>query len=764
MNTFSRACLLFAAVSLCASAWSDTNDRQELFERYLDFASLVQDASVEPNWLADGTSFWYAQGGPVNRVVWKVDAVAGVREALFDVPRLRSAIADALGYQPSYTGVPFERFQLSPDGTTASFALDGRSFSLDMATYEISALSLSPPTQATAVTPGTYGRQGYFGAPTPVPDVMSPDGRWLAKLVDRNIALVSTTDGSVRQLTSDGTEDDAWDLESMRMLLTAGIRVEFVPFTPWSPDSLKLWATRMERTDMPRIPEAHYLETIVGVDMRPFAIAGGKIDHARPQIVNVLSGEVLGVDTPTKDFYFNQLAWLPDSSEVLFARYTRDFKTVDILAASATDGSVRGLFSESTDTFVKIQHDILSSGISGFTLLPEGQRFIWESTRDGWNHLYLYDLEGRLQRQLTRGDFPVLDVTKVDHENGWVYFAAHGESPRVYDTHLYRVSLSGGEMQRLTHGEGQHQVQFSPGLEYFLDTISAPNQPPRTELRGVDGELILTLGEADISQLETLGWTPSQEFTVKAADGETDLWGVMHFPFDFDPEKKYPVLEYLYAGPQIVTADRSFALGQWKSQNLPRAMAQLGYVVVTLDARGTPERSKAFHDVVYRNWGRHEIADHAAAIRQLAERHAFMDLDRVGVWGHSWGGYFAFDALAKAPDLYRAAVSSAPGFDPYRSLLYEPYLDMPNRAKAAYDFASPFRHAPTIKGKLMLVGGTADFATFPEYMKMSHALIEAGVDHEQVVLPEQGHGYSGNGEDYYIRKLVDFFDRNVMRR
>ncbi len=758
-----RAAIGIAALVSGAVAAAAGENRQAVFERYLNFAEVVKGGSVQPNWLADGSAFWYAEGGPADRVVWRVDPAANAREALFDVPRLRAAIAAAIGHEPPYAGVPFETFQLTADGATATFALEGNTYALDMSAYTVERLPAPGATPAMAVRPGTFPRRGYFSIPMPSPEVLSPDGKWYATLIDENVALRSASDGSTRNLTADGTFDDAWDVESTRLTLGPGITIRYVPFTPWSPDSLKLWATRTDRSKLPRKAELHYMETVERIVMRPFAAAGGHLDHVRPFILRVLSGERVAVDVDTENFYFNLLGWLPDSSEALFARFSRDFKTVDIMAADAGDGSVRTLFTETADTFVKIQHDVVSFGNTGFTALPNGDGFVWESTRDGWNHLYLYDNRGRLQRQLTRGEFPVLEVERIDQAEGWVYFTAHGESPRVYDTHLYRVSLDGGGVQRLTEGEGQHAVQFSPSLGYFLDTHSSPGQPARTDLRAADGALLRTLAEADISALESLGWTPTVEFSVKAADGETDLWGVMHRPYDFDPAGKYPVLEYLYAGPQIVATDRSFSPGFARTQNLPRAMAQLGYIVVTLDGRGTPERSKAFQDVIYRNWGRNEIADHAGAIRQLGERHAFMDLDRVGIWGHSWGGYYAFAALAQAPDLYRAAVSSAPGFNPYSSLLYEPYLDLPERAREAYDFASPYRLAPQVKGRLMLVGGLADFATFPEFMRMSRALIDAGIDHEQVVLPEEGHGYTGVAEDYFIRKLSAFFARHVMR-
>ena len=275
----------------------------------------------------------------------------------------------------------------------------------------------------------TFPRRNYFGLPTPSPEVLSPDGKWYATLIDENVALRSAADGGIHALTADGTFDDAWDVESTRLTLGAGISIVYVPFTPWSPDSLKLWATLTDRSKLPRKGELRYMDTLERIVPRPFAVAGGHLDHVRPHILHILSGERVAVDVDTEDRYFNLLGWLPDSSEALFARFSRDFKSVDVMAASARDGSVRTLFTETADTFVKIQHDVVSFGNTGFTALPDGSGFLWESTRDGWNHLYLYRNDGRLERQLTRGDYPVLEVREVDQENGWVYFTAHGERP-----------------------------------------------------------------------------------------------------------------------------------------------------------------------------------------------------------------------------------------------------------------------------------------------------------------------------------------------
>src|SRR4029077_1020950 len=240
--------------------------------------------------------------------------------------------------------------------------------------------------------------------------------------------------------------------------------------------------------------------------------------------------------------------------------------------------------------------------------------------------------------------FPVIDVVAVE-EGAWVYFTAHHDQSRPYDTHLCRVKFTDGEVQRLTRLDGQNVVSVSPLKKTFTVVNSRPDRPFRTDFHTCDGKHLATVQEADVTALESLGHVASEEFTVTAADGEDVLWGVMHKPADFDPKKKYPVIDHLYGGPQVTMVAHHFGLGEDIHSRLDRAIAQLGYIVISVDARGTPERSKAFHDVVYGNWGRHEIPDHVATLQQLAKRHAFIDLNRVGVWGHSWGGYFTIRAL-----------------------------------------------------------------------------------------------------------------------
>lgn len=753
------ACVLLAFGAGAQSAGAAAATPREVYEKYMAFQTLVDRCSVQTRWLADGTSVWYTDRATFPTQVYRFNATTGEREPLLDVARLRKAIADEFGAEPPANVLPFDAATLEVDAGVARFNAAGVNLQLDLNDYSLKRLPVPEAVElnfGTSVqerfTPRMFRRDGYMVGSDEAPEQLSPDRRWFASLREGNIWLRSTVDGRYTQITRDGAGEVAWDFET-------GVR------SPWSPDGLFLFALRYDRSKVAKVPVVHVLKRDEEVQWWRFQKAGAPLDHGEVFIVPVLGKDPIRIDIgDTTDRYFRALGWLPDSSEALFARFSRDFKRVDVMAASARTGAVRTVFTEVSPTFVRIQHDtIWGDGDIGFTHLPKRREFLWLSERDGWKNLYLYDLQGKVVRQLTRGEQFVQSVVGVDETDGWVYFMASAE-PRPYDAHLYRVPLRGGSMQRLTQGDGTHRVRLSPSQKIFIDTWSNVDRAPRTEVRRVDGSLVQVLGETDTTRLRSIGWTAPEEFKVKAADGKTDLWGVMYKPYNFDASRKYPVVEYIYGGPQSHNLPRDFCgSGSARSlePNFPRALAQLGYIVVTVAARGTPWRSKAFQDVAYGDWADHVVKDHAAAIRQLAATRSYVDLQRVGIFGRSWGGYFSFRLLADAGDLYKAAVSIVPGFDPYGGMLYEPYLGMPEQNPAAYESASVFRLAPQVKGSLMMVGGTSDTSTYHDILRMTNALVEAGVHHELVILPNQEHLLGGTPAAYSREAIVRFFDRTL---
>jgi dipeptidyl aminopeptidase/acylaminoacyl peptidase len=401
-----------------------------------------------------------------------------------------------------------------------------------------------------------------------------------------------------------------------------------------------------------------------------------------------------------------------------------------------------------------------------FTLLTDLRGFILRSERDGWNHLYLYDLDGNLIRRLTEGAWPVLRVVAVDEKGGWVYFIAQADAQRPYDTHLYRVDLEGKNFKQLTQAPGQHSpfrlrrrrkgIEFSPSKEFFLDTHSSVHRPPAVELRRADGTLLQILSKANIDALiSELKWRPPEEFVVKAADGETDLYGILYKPFDFNPNKKYPVIEIIYAGSTYVP--RTFVHGPWQ-----QALAQLGFIVFIVDGRGTGERGKEFRDLVYGKMGRYEIPDHVAALRQVAEPRPYMDFTRVGVFGYSWGGYFALRALLQAPEVYQVGVAGAPITDMAEHWGNELNLGPPQENKEGYEFASNIRLAGNLKGKLLLIHGTSDRAVpFSHTVKMLEALIQANKPYDLIVLPGVGHELTPETIKYFWAAVRRYFQEHL---
>ncbi len=763
---------LLAFVHAAVAAPTAVNDRYKLseiiqdkeqlsrFYRFMDPADLVIGGQVKPNWLKDGMSFWYATGAPDNTIIFRVDGVTGKASPLFDVTRTRQALAALLGRQPPHAGLPFSSFT-EVAANRYRISIEGADYILSTERY---ALEAAPrPEAAHAVeTPRSFGRTMSGMEPRPAAELLSPDRRWFASLRDGNIMLRAPAENSVVALTADGTRDFSWDIASPPFPLVADPRGEQPPLNPWSPQGSRIFSIKIDRRAIPDFPVIRYLTQYVESVSVKMPRAGGAMAISHPHVIDVRSKHAQPLQLgDTENQYFSLIGWRPDGSEVLFARYARNFKTVDVLAGDAESGSVRTLFSESAQTFVAHGYEVIYYNDNHATILPDGSGLIWRSSRDGWNHFYLYAMDGKLTRALTKGRFPVIDVVSVDQKNGWVYFTAHHDQKRPYDVHLCRVKLTGGAIQRLTPLDGYNFVSLSPSLKTFTVVNSRPDRPFRTDFHASNGKHLATVELADVTALDALGYVAPEEFQVMAADGKTELWGVMYKPIGFDPKKTYPLIDNIYGGAQLTQVSHHFGLDEGSRKRLDRALAQLGYIVISVDARGTPERSKAFQDVVYGNIGRNEIPDHVATIRQLTQRHAFIDPARVGVWGHSAGGTFAVRAMEQAPEMFRVGVAAAPAADARYSSNHENYQP-PGRNQAAYHYGDVNSWVHKITGKLLIAVGTSDPSL--NAMKLVNSLIEAGVDHELVVLPDAEHTFRGKNDEYFVHKLVTHFERNLKAR
>jgi dipeptidyl aminopeptidase/acylaminoacyl peptidase len=457
---------------------------------------------------------------------------------------------------------------------------------------------------------------------------------------------------------------------------------------------------------------------------------------------------------------YSDVQFSPDGDRLFFASVSRDHKQVTLREANTTSGIVRDLIFEEEETFFESGYDQVN-----WLVLPESDEIIWYSRRSDWGHLYLYDLTtGELKHPITRGEWNVLQVRHVNEEERQIYFVGNAREPGdPYYEYFYRVDMDSGEIELLTPEEGNHEITVSPAGNWFVDQWSTPTVPPRSVVRHMDGDVQMELQEADVSRLARAGWQAPIPFTVKARDGETDLYGLMYRPSNFDPSVKYPVVNYLYPGPQTGSVgSRSFNPARRDHQ----ALAELGFVVIEVDAMGTPKRSHSFHSAYYGDMGDNGLPDQIAAIRQLAERHPWIDVERVGIWGHSGGGFASTAGILRYPDFYRVAVSQAGNHDnrnyeddwgeKWQGLLEE-YED----GSTNYDNQANQLLAANLQGKLLLAHGTMD-DNVPPYntLLVVDALIEANRDFDLIMMTGRRHGFAL--EPYMMRRRWDYFVKHLM--
>lgn len=702
-------------------------------ESYLNFDSLVKGGRVRPHWMNDGNSFWFADGTPDNTIFYKVNPKTKSKTPLFDAVRLRQSLVPLLGEELRTQGLPFSDFSFVDDEKKIRFTVNNKDFLLNLKDYKITALL---PQSIVSRNNSESGTTRIFSA----------NKQQFVFTKNNNLRLGRTSQEDTEPLTVDGIKDYYWNLSSRA----------------WSPDGKKLFVSKTDTRSVHRLPIINYSNPIEVMEWSIYAKSGEAIEKSELYVLDVQSKQAvrIKIDGGETDHYLFLVGWLLDNSEVIFLKMDRQGKRLDLMAANPSTGECRIILTEQQQTFVGGTDFIYDNWARQFTLLKEQKQFIWMSERDGWKHLYLYDLNGKLVRRLTEGSFPVIRVVATDETAGWIYFTANAES-RLYDTNLYRVNFEGKGFKKLTEGKGKHRIQFSPSREYFLDTYSTPVDTPIVELRNANGQFLQQISVANIENLKKVGWNPPEEFIVKADDGKTDLYGILYKPFDFDPNKKYPVVEFIYAGPWITSVPHEFLVDNGFPYHA-QSFAQLGFITFIVDGRGTPERSKAFQDVIYGNIGKYEIPDHVATLKQLAEKRPYMDLNRVGINGASWGGYFVIRAMLTAPEVYKVGVASSPGDLTEGAEINEPYMGLPKNNKEGYDYGSNPKLARNLKGKLLLIHGTSDAnAPFSVTARMIEALIQEGKPYDLVIFPQQGHGFRGISGKYWLNVTRRYFEDNL---
>ena len=732
----SLSCLLILALQESpVLAQSPTRpDPDSIYTAYMNFASLVKGGSVQAYWMQDGSSFWFAEGAPDSTIIYKVDPEANTRVVLIDPERLRQALTPLLGHEPPGRGLPFEAFEFQDDENSVKVTLEEKDFVLRLDTYEIRE---SPAADVSHAIPQSIPIPGEPDWPASR-ELLSPDGRWLLGFKDNNLMLRSTLDGRTIPLTSDGVEDHLW-----------------FPFPPgtwasWSPDGTKIVAGKLDWRGVPKVPVPCFTE---GEDVRweYYPTAGDPHGKTELYVLSIPDGRTVSIDLgdDTDPYYVSILGWQTDGSSILVARGHWYGTRAELLAADPATGATQLLFEEDREVPFRPQFTPLAGG--GFIRLSPGP---WESDTRGTEQLHLHDIDGGWVRTLTPDTLRAAWVIAGDEATGWVYWRGRTKDPRA-DAHLYRVRLDGTELTRLTEGEGYHNVELSPSKRFFIDHHNSTARPPSAELRSVEGVLLQTLSTADITDLEALGWSPPESFVVKAADGTTDIFGGIYKPNDFDPNKKYPVIQSIYAAPFSDDAPRAFSPG-WVGYEQHRALAQLGFITVRMDWRGflgwgTPE------EPVYGNIGRYEIPDHVAALKQLAAERPYMDLSRVGISGVSYGGYTTIRAMLQAPDFYKVGVAISPITDMAEHFGNDGNLGPIETNQEAYEYASNIPIAKNLRGKLLLIHGTCD-ALVLHTMRIIEEFARTGRPYDLLLLPGEGHDLStGEHAAYWLDAIRRYF-------
>lgn len=572
--------------------------------------------------------------------------------------------------------------------------------------------------------------------------VVSPDGKTEAYIEGHNVVLheVGKPYTEKRVLSQDGTIGEYY---SNRIL--------------WSPDSRYIFVCKRQPVEKRYV---YYVESSPSDQLQPllhkqeYAKPGDKLPQKTPVIFDTHTGVRMEASKElcADQYDLGNFRWLPDSREVTMEYNQRGHKVYRILAMSVSDGSMRTVVEETSPTFVNytryFRHDY-----------EDGSKLLWMSERDNWNHLYLYDVKGaRVIRQVTKGDWCVRQVVRVDEEAGYVYFSASGvnkdEDP--YLVHYYRIGLDGKGMVCLTPAEGEHSARFSSDFRYMVDTYSMVDKAPVTELRTTDGKLLRTLETADISALLSAGWRAPEPFVAKGRDGKTDIWGIIQRPVNFDPNRNYPVIEYIYAGPGSAYTPKSFIPYNWNMT----ALAELGFIVVQLDGMGTSWRGKKFEEVCHKNLKDAGFPDRRLWIEAAARKYPYMDAGNVGIFGASAGGQESTTAVLLHGDFYKAAYSSCGCHDNRMDKIWwnEQWMGYP--VDSAYVECSNVYNAHKLEGALMLVVGELDDNVDPaSTYQVADALIKAGKDFELVVLPGVHHTM---GEQFGEHKRFDFFVKNLL--
>lgn len=736
---------LFVVTPAISQARITQADYERADQLQSNLKDLVFKKGIKAHWFNDSTRFWYRNDFRERKEFIVVDAEEGTRKPAFDHKKLAQMLSAATAKAYAAENLPFETIKFVDDANAIQFDIEKVQWKCNLTTYECTRIGLveesKPSDEIGDRRPRRRDRDRQDRSRGDREKRnLSPDGKWEAVFKDHNLYLRSTQDAREFRLTHDGEEGHYYSSAS------------------WSPDSKKIVAYRTEPGDnkMVYIIESSPKEWgRAKLHSHQYDLPGDKFTSYEMSLFYVQTKEQTKVDTEPIDFGRPpRLRWTKDSQNFTFERIDRGHQRARIIRVDANTGKTKIIVDERSETFIN-----KSWGGARTHYVDDGKEIIWLSERDGWKHLYLYDGKtGKLKNQITKGSWVVRGIVHVDEKNRMIQFTASGrEKDRdPYLIHYYRIDFDGTDLVCLTPGSGNHTVQFSPNRKYLIDTYSRVDSPPVHELRlASDGKLICELERADASALLETGWKMPEPFVAKGRDGKTDIWGVIFRPMNLDESKKYPVIESIYAGPH-----GSFVPKTWRDFYSAQSLAELGFILVQIDGMGTNNRSKAFHDVCWKNLGDSGFPDRILWLKAAAKRYPYMDLTRVGIFGTSAGGQSSTRAMLAHPDFYKVAVSSCGCHDNRmdKASWNEQWMGYP--VGPHYAEQSNITNAHKLQGKLLLIVGELDRNVPPESTyRLVDALIKADKDFSLLAMPGQGHT---SGGAYGNRRRQDFFVRHLL--
>jgi dipeptidyl-peptidase 4 len=753
----------FAAFALTCVAVSAQQPRQYTDQDYANAEKfmaynlnpLAYKGQVSAQWL-DGDQFWYREVDDSRISYILVDPAKGTRAPLFDADKLAPALKAASGGSAGADAkhLTLTDISLANNEHGLLFTAAGATFdcSLNTGSYSCKKVSGGPPAP---------------GQPPQPPMTLSPDHKLGAFIRDWNLWVRNLDTGAETQLTTDGVKDFGYATDN------AGWKHSDAAIVLWSADSKKIATFQQDQRKDGEMYLVPVTNTHPELKAWKYPLVGDKdITMIERVVIDVDARKVTRLKMPQDQHRstlcddiacegntFDDVEFSPDNKHIVFVSTSREHKQEWVRMADTDTGEVREVMTERVPKFYES-----GNGKINWHYLAKSNELLWFSEKDNWGNLYLYDLTtGKLKNQITQGPGNVTQVLYIDEKARKTYFVGVGKQKErdPYFESYYSVSFDGTGLKLLTPEDADHRIKVSHDGRYYTDTYSTPTEPQVTVVRDDDGKTLMEVGRQDISKLTALGWKPLTPITVKARDGKTDVYGFMFKPTNFDAAKKYPIINYVYPGPQIGSCGgREFHAAHGDMQ----ALAELGFIVVCIDGMGTPFRSKSFHEAYYADLGDNTLPDQISGMKDLAKQYPFIDLDRVGIWGHSGGGNATGAAMLHYPDFFKVGIAESGNHDQrdYEDDWAEKWAGVEVKnpdGTSNYDSQANQNFAKNLKGHLLLAHGTMDDNVPPNNtLLMVDALIKANKDFDLLLIPNVPHGY-GPDSQYMMRRRWDYFVR-----